>query len=177
MIEIIKDIRYLSYYAFTATVIATILLVEDIMEEHEDIYEILFDFFTDIPVFALVTLLIGLLATAIIDFLNKKFPWEEAGRKRFVLEIIIMLVVIVIFKVITAYLAKNYFPNRESELDDDMDYHVLALIMYFIAVFMVFSFHEFMILSSDKRYLESCGHRYDDWHKPPEIRIRLRCDG
>lgn len=153
MIEIIKDKRFWAYYVFTATVIATILLVEDLLEGEDKYAEMLLDFLTDIPVFALLVCLLSLIAYLVIQFLNDKLPWEQALWKRFMLEMCIIIGIVLFMTVIGSFLVRS-LELMEKDVDDDFGFEILALIMFFISTFMVFSFHEFMTLSTDKQFLE-----------------------
>ncbi|MEL7002620.1 MAG: histidine kinase [Bacteroidota bacterium] len=151
--EILKDKRYWAYYVFTATIIAVILLIEDLLEGNTEYAALLFEFVTDIPSFTLITFLISIGSYQIINQLNKRFPWEEALFKRFVLEISIIIILVIVLTVISSFVVREFGLGPE-DTDDDFGYEILALIMYFISIFMVFSFHEFMVLSNDKEYLQ-----------------------
>lgn len=153
MRDIILDKRYLAYYVFTAFIIATILLVEDVLEGEHDYYQLLLDFIADIPVFSLLIFFISIFSYYIIRFLNKSHPWEKARWKRFILEIGIVVLLVLALTIAGSYLVRN-FDIMPRDVDDDFGFEILALIMFFIGTFMVFSFHEFMMLSSDKQYLE-----------------------
>ncbi|MEM6523142.1 MAG: histidine kinase [Bacteroidota bacterium] len=153
MIEIIRDKRFWAYYAFTATVVAAMLLVEDLFEDEGEFGDILLEFISDIPVFTLLVSLISLITYPIIGFLNKRYPWEEALLKRFMLEMCIIIGIVLAMTIIGSYFVRG-FELTEKDVDDDFGFEILALIMFFISTFMVFSFHEFMNLSTDKQFLE-----------------------
>ena len=153
MKEIILDRRYWAYYLFTAVIVAGILLIEDLSEGGIDHTELLLDFVMDIPIFTLLTVIISAMAYSIIVGLNLKWPWEKALWRRFVLEIAIIVLIVIVFTVGGSWLVNN-FDLRPSDLDDDFGFEVLAMIMFFISTFMQFSFHEFMMLSTDKKYLQ-----------------------
>ena len=153
MRDIILDKRYLAYYVFTAFIIATILLVEDVLEGEDDYYGLLLDFIIDIPVFSILVVFISIFSYSIIKFLNKKYPWEKAQWRRFILEIGIVVLLVLALTIAGSYLVRG-FDVMPRDVDDDFGFEILALIMFFIGSFMVFSFHEYMMLSSDKQYLE-----------------------
>ena len=153
MIAIIKDLKYLSYYVFTALMVATILLVEDLLEGEKDFTGLAIEFIGGLPLFILMTALISLLGYTVINLLNKHFPWQSALLKRFLIEITIVIALVVVLTLLASAMARNT-PFSPEDADDDFDFEVLSLIMFFISTFMVFSFHEFMNLSNDKAYLE-----------------------
>ncbi len=153
MREIALDKKYWAYYLFTATIIASILLVEDILEGGMSYTDMLYDLVTDIPVFTLLSFVISLLSYTIIITLNQHLPWEQALWKRFVLEISIVVLIVLAFTIAGAKLIR-YFDLTPDDVDHDFGFEILALIMFFISTFMLFSFHEFMILSNDKAYLK-----------------------
>ncbi len=153
MKDIILDKRYWAYYLFTAVIVAGILLIEDILEGGTDRAELLYDFVVDIPFFTLLTVVISAMAYAIIVSLNRRWPWETALWRRFVLEISIIILIVIVFTLGGSFLV-GYFDLRADDLDDDFGFEVLAMIMFFISTFMQFSFHEFMMLSTDKQYLQ-----------------------
>lgn len=153
MKEILTDKRYLGYYLFTAMVIATLLLVEDTLEGEHSWSWMFFDFITDIPIFTLITLAVSAIAYAVIMLLNNYFPWEQALLKRFMLEISLMVSLVVLLTMAASFLGKNY-GLLPADADGDFGYETMVMIMLFITTFMQFSFHEFMMLSSDKQYLE-----------------------
>ena len=152
MRDIIFDKRYLAYYLFTSFIISTILVVEDVLEGDRDYHKLLLDFITDIPIFSLLILFISIFSYYIIKFLNKTHPWEKAGWKRFILEIGVVVILVLVLTTAGSYLVRN-FDFMPKDVDGDFGFEILALIMFFIGTFMVFSFHEFMMLSSDKQYL------------------------
>ncbi len=152
MNEVIKDRRYWGYYVFTALIVATMLLVEDILEKETDYTAMIIDYLTDIPLFTLVIFVISLVSYPIVVYLNHRFPWEQALIKRFFLEVTIIITMVIFLIFSTSWVVREVF--LFSDPDDDFGYEILALIMFFIAIFMIFSFHEFMILSNRKEYLE-----------------------
>lgn len=153
MRDIILDKRYLAYYVFTAFVISTFLLVEDVLEGGNDYYELLLGFIADIPLFSLIIFIISIPSYYIIKFLNERYPWEKALWRRFILEIGIVVLLVLMLTITGSYLVRHYGIDL-GDVDDDFGFEILALIMFFISIFMVFSFHEFMMLSSDKQFLE-----------------------
>jgi sensor histidine kinase YesM len=85
--------------------------------------------------------------------LNQRFPWEQSPGKRFMVELSIMLCMVIIFTVVSSTVVNN-FGLQPQDAGSNFGFETISLIMFFIAIFMNFSFHEFMILSSDKKYLE-----------------------
>lgn len=151
--EIVRDKRYWGYYIFTSTIVAGMLLIEDVLEGETDYTWMLLDFITDIPSFTIITFLISLGSHSIITQFNKHLPWEKALFKRFVLEISTIIFLVIVLTIISSWFVRQ-LDIVTGDTDDDFGYEILALIMYFITIFMIFSFHEFMMLSNDKEYLQ-----------------------
>ena len=153
MSDLLSDKRYWAYYAFTATVVAAMLLAEDALEGGETYSELLFDFITDIPVFTLIISLISLPSWHTINLLNRHYPWEEAFRKRFILEMCLIVTIVVTMTVVASYLVRTlgWIP---PDADNDFGFEISVLIILSVLVFMTFGFHEFMVLSTDKQFLE-----------------------
>lgn len=148
--KLIRDRQYLAYYLFTSFLLASMLAVEDVFEDGKVNYlDIFLEFLLDIPLITGITLIISLISYPVVQFLNKHLPWESANWKRFVLEMTIVVVMVVLFTAISRPLFEVYVPEE----DNDTGYEVLDMIMFFFTFFMVFSFHEFMTLSGDKAAL------------------------
>lgn len=153
--QFIKDWRSLVYYIFTASVVAIMLTVEDVMEDSSaDWRELLIDFFFSIPLLTLLTLFVSLISYPVILLLNRYFPWETRSLKRVILEVstLVFLVIflsLIIYKIITYVRIETNFEENDAGFEG----FTLVLVMLFITFFMIFSFHEFIILSTDKAYL------------------------
>lgn len=151
----IKDWRYLVYYIFTASVVAIMLAVEDFMEGSSISWsELMIDFILSIPLLTLLTFTISLISYPVILFLNRYFPWETRSLKRVIIEVslLVLLVIflsLVIYQVITFVRVETNFEEKDAGFEG----FTLVLVMLFINFFMIFSFHEFIILSTDKAYL------------------------
>ena len=153
MKDILLDRRYWAYYLFTAIVVASMLLLEDLLEGENDYGPMLVEYVTDIPIFSMITAVISMLGYHIITILNEHLPWEKALWKRFIFEITLVVLIVVLFTVVGSLFVRH-FEIMPEDVDDDLGFEILALIMFFISTFMIFGFHEFMILSTDKQYLQ-----------------------
>ena len=151
--QLLKDRRYVIFYAFTAITIAVLLAIEELIDgDYERTEEVVLEFITDIPVFFLLCLVIGYLAGQIIKWLDKHYSWEERSFKRLIYEVISVLLLVTFFTAISV-VSDMMFIVEEVGNDDEAKYQVLTLLMFFIGVFMVFSFHEYISLNEDKKVI------------------------
>ena len=152
MKALIYDKKYIGYHLFTSMVVAIMLLVEDILEGETEYAAMIFEFVTDIPIFMVLNLGISIGVFFIIRYLNASVPWQNGLWKRFLYEMAIMVALVLMMTIASSYLVRT-FELMPSDADGDLGFEILSLIMFFISIFMLFSFHEFINLSQDKEYL------------------------
>ena len=146
---ILKDRRYLIFYAFAAIIIAILSALEEVIEnDYESYQSVLFELIVNVPVFFLVTLFIGYLSNLIIDWLNDRYSWEQKNLRRLVYEVVIVLVIVTILTIITS-VASMMFSDDDGS-DRDTRFVVLTMLLFYIVVTMVFAFHEYISLNEDK---------------------------
>ncbi len=149
--KLFKDKRYVIYYAFTAFTIATLLLVEEFLDgDYERIEDVVIEYVTDIPFFFLLSFVIGNLASLIIKWLDRNYSWEEQSFRRLIFEVSSVLILVTLFTLIF-HLGESFIMIGEDDHDDESKYQVITMLMFFIGVFMVFSFHEYISLNEDKQ--------------------------
>ena len=146
------DLRYWAYHMFTVLVIAVMLLIEDLLEAESQVSDVLLEMVLDIPVFTVFILLMSTATMALVKFLNRRLPWEEALWKRFMAEMCTIIAMVVVLTLGSGWTLRT-FDLLPHDASGDGGYEGLALIMFFISTFMTFAFHEFMFLSSDKQFL------------------------
>ncbi len=161
MLRLLRDIRFIFYHVFIAVVIAGLLLVEDAFELNgKSLVEVLGEFLLDVPVFLVVTLVLSTLAHWVIGQLNRHLPWETAQFRRFILEIVTIIFLVAFFTFSSnALVTMTGWMEEELGQEDNLDFEVLATIMYFITMFMVFAYHEFRSITEDRQKLK---HRARD---------------
>lgn len=150
--QTLLDRRYWIYHGFITLIVASLLTIEDVLEGQQLVW---YAILSDVLVYFVVVSLLSLLAMAIVKMLNKLMPWEATLFWRFLAESFIMVAIVLLFTVlasVTVNLLGDY--DGSAEPDDDMGFEFLALVMSSISGFMVFAFHEFMILSVDKESLK-----------------------
>jgi len=148
--QLFKDKRYVIYYLFTAVTIATLLLIEEFLDgDYVNVEDVIIEFVTDIPFFFLLSLMIGYIASLIIKWLDRHFSWEERSFKRLIYEVSSVLLLVAVFTLIFHF--SESFIMSDDDGDDDSKYQVITMLMFFIGVFMVFSFHEYISLNEDKQ--------------------------
>jgi sensor histidine kinase YesM len=150
--QTLLDRRSWIYHLFITATVAALLTAEDFFEGQKLAWEIIL---IEVLVYFMVISVVSFVSLVIVRTLNRLMPWEEALFKRFLTESIIMVVMILILTILGS-ISNNILNayERVSEVDDDMGFEFLALVMFSITVFMVFAFHEFIILSSDKESLK-----------------------
>ena len=160
----LKDKRYALYYLFTATIVAVLLAIEDLTETGgPTLGSIVLEFFTDIPLYFLLCMGLGGLSVMIIRQLNRRLPWEAQPFRRFIVEILIVLGLVGTFTLVGAAIVRRLelFPDK---VDDDLTFELLSVIMFFISLFMIFAFHEFMNLNKDKKQLSQKASHFEAQH-------------
>ncbi len=151
--HVLKDRRYIIFYAFASMVIAILSALEELIEDDYDSYHtVLLEFIINIPLFFIATTLIGYLSNLIIGWLNKRYPWEEKNLKRLVYEVIIVLLIVCILTVITSLVGMMFSDDDGS--DRDTRFVVLTMLLFYITVTMVFAFHEYISLNEDKHEIQ-----------------------
>ena len=149
--QMLKDKRYIIFYAFTAVTIAVLLAVEELVDgDYESNDDVLLEFITDIPVFFLLTVIIGIAVSKVIKWLNKHYSWEGRSFDRLIYEVTAALLLVAFFSTI-GIVGDMIFVVEEAENEDESKYQVLTILMFFIGVFMVFAFHEYISLNEDKK--------------------------
>lgn len=111
--------------------------------------DMLIELITDIFSFSIYAVVLGSIIQKIIDNLNIHLPWEEALNKRFFTEIVIILFMVGSLTILFSYVS-TFFLTIEENREGDYFFAFVLMTMLFIAIFMLFAFHEFMYLSSDK---------------------------
>jgi hypothetical protein len=147
----LKDRRYWIYHIFTAATVATLLGIEDWLEGASP-GMVFLEFLAEIPLFFLVVNLISLLAYVVVKWLNRVMPWEKKPFNRFIAES--GMVVAIVLALTTVAVAGYRLINNDPSNDNDFAFEIHALIMFFIGIYMVFVFHEFMSLSRDNHVLK-----------------------
>lgn len=151
----LKDKRYLFYHLFTAFTVSLFLAVENLLDtEYVPLDSILLDFAIDIPVFTVVATVLSFLVSAIVNLLNKHYPWRAMLFKRFIIEVGLILLLVGILTTLSTLTIEALDVNEKDRQDGDFVFEILAIIMFFITLFMLFAFHEFMKLSNDNVVLE-----------------------
>ncbi len=131
-----------------------LLFLGDFMEEGFMVNsDMLMELVTDMFTFSIYAFVLGLIIQKIIDYLNIRLPWEEALNKRFFTEIAIMLLMVGSLTVLFGYSASLFLTIEENQ-EGEYFFAFVLMTMLFIAIFMLFAFHEFMYLSSDKANLK-----------------------
>lgn len=147
----LKDRRYWIYHLFTAATIATLLGIEDRLEGAST-RAVLLEFLADTPLFFLVASGLSYLAYRVVKWLNRIMPWDRKPFDRFIAES--ALVVVIVLASTTVTVAGYRLINDNPFNDNDFAFEINALIMFFISIYMVFVFHEFMSLSRDNHVLK-----------------------
>ena len=151
----LKDKRYLFYHLFTAFTVSLFLAVENLLDtEYVPLDSILLDFVIDIPVFTVVATVLSFLVSALVNLLNKHYPWRAMLFKRFIIEVGLILLLVGILTTLSTLAIEALDVNEKDRQDGDFVFEILAIIMFFITLFMLFAFHEFMKLSNDNVVLE-----------------------
>ncbi|MFN5170666.1 MAG: sensor histidine kinase [Cyclobacteriaceae bacterium] len=145
----LKDSRYWIYHGFVALIVSGLLAIEDLME--------LGIFFFDdllVGVIGVFVLIIPLsyVIQKIVHQMNAFMPWSQDQFKRFFLESFLIILLVLIFTICATFL-KGYFQEVEDNMDNDFGFEILALIMFFISIFMLAAFHEFMALNEHNESL------------------------
>ena len=149
--QLLKDRRYVIYYIFTSVTIASLLAIEEfIAGDYTKTSDVVLEFVRDVPFFFLLSLAIGSLANLVILWLDKYYSWEKMSFQRLIYEMSSVLILVAIFTMIFM-LGKSFIIFGEDDYEDDSKYQVITMLMFFIAVFMVFSFHEYISLNEDKK--------------------------
>lgn len=151
--NILVERDYLLYNLFTAFVIAVFLAVEEIFDDNEEMVEVFLELLTDIPVFFIICMFITLLAHQVIRKLDGVMPWGQAMYKRYIIEIVIIFFLVILLTCISSYIVYILGFSDEDSGDEDFGFEILASIMYFISLFMLFSFQEFTNINRDKNLL------------------------
>lgn len=150
--QTLLDRRYWIYHCFITAIITALLTVEDFLEGQPLVW---YAILSDVLVYLVVVSSVSLLALAIVKTLNRVMPWEATLFTRFLMESFFMVAMVLAFTVGASLVVNALGKYRGSAgSDDDMGFEFLALVMFSITVFMVFAFHEFMILSVDKESLK-----------------------
>jgi sensor histidine kinase YesM len=143
----LKDKNYWIYHFFIACIIAVLLAMEDLIEGQG--FNAL-DLLENVLVFLVVVFCISWMVLGVVQWLNHVMPWEVSLFSRFLVETVIILAGVVFFTLISSGVL-NFV--REPDADSDFGFEILALIMFFITIFMLFALHEFMTLSAEKESL------------------------
>ncbi len=152
----IKDARYIIFYFFTASIISGILALEDLFDtEDRNALDFIILYVQELPLNIFLVVLCSFISSMVIDFFNKILPWERALFKRFMIEIGTLLLLVGIFTVITVFLYRSIAGNQDP--DDDLEFELVTIIMFFIGFTLLFSLHEFMKLSEDNQVLKLQG--------------------
>ena len=152
----LKDRRYGLFYAFTAVALAILLLMEEMIDgDYAAISDVVIEFVTDIPVFFLVALFIGLIASGIIRWLDEHFSWEERSFRRLIYEISIVILLVSGFTLLVIVADNTIGILDPGDDDDDSKFAVITMLMFFIGVSMVFAFHEYISLNEDKDEIQN----------------------
>lgn len=147
----LKDRRYWIYHLFTAATIATLLGIEDRLEGAST-RAVLLEFLADTPLFFLVASGLSYLAYRVVKWLNRIMPWDRKPFDRFIAES--ALVVVIVLASTTVTVAGYRLINDNPFNDNDFAFEINALIMFFISIYMVFVFHEFISLNQDNYILK-----------------------
>ena len=149
--QLLRDRRYVIYYIFTSVTIASLLAIEELIAgDYTYTSEVVLEFATDVPFFFLLSLAIGYLASLVIKWLDKYYSWEDHSFQRLIYEVSSVLLMVAFFTMIFM-LGQSVIMFGEEDFDDDSKYQVITMLMFFIGVFMVFSFHEYISLNEDKK--------------------------
>ncbi|MFN8692024.1 MAG: hypothetical protein ACK5XL_18705, partial [Cyclobacteriaceae bacterium] len=147
----LKDRRFWIYHLFTAATIATLLGIEDRLEG-DSTRTVLLEFLADTPLFFLVVSGLSYLAYRVVKWLNRIMPWDRKPFDRFIAESGLVVVIVLASTTVTVAGARQV--NADLFSDNDFAFEFYALIMFFISIYMVFVFHEFMSLSRDNHVLK-----------------------
>jgi two-component system, LytTR family, sensor kinase len=145
--------RSLPYYFFVGLVITAILKMEDYMDGDLDGLSLMQVFGSFVKEFVLIiTAVVGLSLAAlqIIKILNQVYPWDKQPGKRFLSQVVIVLILVAVLTVIISAVARYLVVVPD---DNDNDFEILTIIMLFISLFMIFSFHEFLTLKNERELL------------------------
>lgn len=147
----LKDRRYWIYHLFTAATVATLLGIEDWLEG-TSLQVVFFEFLAETPLFFFVCIGLSFLAFLVVRWLNKIMPWDRNPFNRFIAESGMVLAVVLALTTVAA--AGYRLMINDPTNDNDFAFEIHALIMFFISVYMVFVFHEFIWLSKDNHTLK-----------------------
>ena len=116
----LKDKRYIFYHLFTAFTVSLFLAVENLLDtEYIPLNSILLDFIIDIPVFTISATGLSIMVSAIVNQLNKRYPWRVALFKRFVIEIGLILFLVSALTALSTLLIDAMGMNEEDRQDGD----------------------------------------------------------
>lgn len=158
--RLLRDKRYVLFYLLTATIIAVLLAIEELLDaDYERLSDVFIEFITDIPLFFILCFLISSISRPIIRWLNSKFPWETKSFKRLSYEVLIVVVLMGFFTTVASIATDvtwfNYMDDTDDLLDDDSKFEVLTMLMFFIGISFVFAFQEYLKLNEDKNQISS----------------------
>lgn len=145
MLRFLKSKSFLLYHLFTGVMVGLLLSIEDYFEfaEQNTIKGLVLEFFQEVPVFFLLSLVLSFIAYLVIRNLNIKFPWEQHPSRRFFLDLVSVISLVIICTLLTYPFIKFTDMSLDGGKNELLDFVGITTIMYFITLFMVFAYHEF----------------------------------
>ncbi|MEM8568791.1 MAG: hypothetical protein AAGF85_20200, partial [Bacteroidota bacterium] len=142
--------QYLRFYMTITVVISCLLALEEILrQQYLHFTDVIVEFVTDLFVYFIVSLLLGLFTQQIIHWLNQKYPWENHLSKRLSIEVGILVSLVGLFSAGQSYIVYKLAPTEGLSVK----YEVIAVLMYFIGLSMLFAYHEYVIFKEQKKYV------------------------
>lgn len=155
MLRFLKSKSFLVYHLFIALIIGVLLTVEDYFEisEPNTFPGLLLEFTLEVPVFFLVALTLTTIAYYVVRALNKNLPWEQQPSKRFFLDLVAVIFLVLVSTLLTLLFVNMTDLSLDGNENEFSDFVGITTIMYFNTMVMVFVYHEFDGVFGEKHSL------------------------
>ncbi|MFM8912654.1 MAG: sensor histidine kinase [Flammeovirgaceae bacterium] len=147
----LRDKRYWIYHVFATLTISCLLAIEDWLEG-DLVGEIMLEFLIEVPVFLLAAAVLSFIAFHVVKWFNKIMPWDHKPFNRFISESGTVVAIVICVTSVTVAVYRLVY--KVSSNDNDFAFEIHSLIMFFIMVYMLFVFHEFISVNQDNRLLK-----------------------
>ncbi|MEM9328807.1 MAG: histidine kinase [Bacteroidota bacterium] len=142
--------NHILFYLATSLVISVLLVAQEfLISASGGFLEIALEFVLEIPLYFLISWLLGVIVERVILWLNLRYPWEDQARKRVIIEVSVIFGLVSLFASVQSLFVigmgfSEYFP-------EGLRYDVLTMLLYFIGVSMLFAYHEYTIFDEQKK--------------------------
>lgn len=138
------------FYVGVSLLISILLLAKELIEvDSIDYLSLSLEFFSDIFIYSLVSILLGFLVQKTITWFNFYYPWESRFQNRLMLEIFFLVGLVAVFSTLQSSLVQMFEIDGTS--NTGTSYGVITMLMYFIGLSMVIAFHEYHAIKEQKR--------------------------